>query len=224
MNAATVVTVGSFAVLVVLAGVALFAVAPDGGPAATTLPDVLPVLEGIEHTSTPEGGASRPGGVSGAGEEAPGGDVVEGEQTTSDAATGDATSSSGGDELATGTTAAAGAGASTSQAGAVHFANCAAARAAGAAPILAGEPGYRAGLDGDSDGVACETDAGPVPTSPSPTTAGAPTSAAQTTTTRGTTTERVTTTTRGTTTTEVPSSPTSIVITTRPEPDPVPTP
>lgn len=38
----------------------------------------------------------------------------------------------------------------------VHYANCAAARAAGVAPILRGEPGYRAKLDGDSDGIACE--------------------------------------------------------------------
>lgn len=37
-----------------------------------------------------------------------------------------------------------------------YYANCAAARAAGAAPLHAGQPGYRAGLDGDKDGVACE--------------------------------------------------------------------
>ncbi|WP_245269664.1 excalibur calcium-binding domain-containing protein [Ensifer sp. WSM1721] len=34
--------------------------------------------------------------------------------------------------------------------------NCTAARAAGAAPIRAGEPGYRRKLDRDGDGVACE--------------------------------------------------------------------
>lgn len=39
---------------------------------------------------------------------------------------------------------------------AAYFANCAAAKAAGAAPLYAGQPGYRAGLDGDSDGKACE--------------------------------------------------------------------
>lgn len=38
----------------------------------------------------------------------------------------------------------------------VYFPSCAAARAAGAAPILAGQPGYRPGLDRDGDGVACE--------------------------------------------------------------------
>lgn len=39
----------------------------------------------------------------------------------------------------------------------VYYRNCAAARAAGAAPISAGEPGYRAGLDRDDDGTACDT-------------------------------------------------------------------
>jgi hypothetical protein len=39
---------------------------------------------------------------------------------------------------------------------AVFYGNCAAARAAGAAPIYAGQPGYRAALDADSDGIACE--------------------------------------------------------------------
>jgi hypothetical protein len=38
----------------------------------------------------------------------------------------------------------------------VYYARCDDARAAGAAPIYAGEPGYRAGLDGDGDGIACE--------------------------------------------------------------------
>jgi hypothetical protein len=40
---------------------------------------------------------------------------------------------------------------------AVYYANCAAARAAGAAPLFTGQAGYRAGLDRDSDGVACES-------------------------------------------------------------------
>jgi hypothetical protein len=38
----------------------------------------------------------------------------------------------------------------------VYYPNCKAACAAGAAPIRAGEPGYRPGLDRDGDGVACE--------------------------------------------------------------------
>jgi hypothetical protein len=38
----------------------------------------------------------------------------------------------------------------------VYFANCSAARAAGAAPIMEGQPGYRSRLDRDSDGIACE--------------------------------------------------------------------
>jgi hypothetical protein len=33
---------------------------------------------------------------------------------------------------------------------------CNDARAAGTAPIYAGEPGYREDMDGDGDGVACE--------------------------------------------------------------------
>ncbi|GHF09234.1 hypothetical protein GCM10017786_48420 [Amycolatopsis deserti] len=37
-----------------------------------------------------------------------------------------------------------------------YYANCSEARAAGAAPLHAGEPGYRAALDRDKDGVACE--------------------------------------------------------------------
>lgn len=47
----------------------------------------------------------------------------------------------------------------TSPAGGVgetYFANCAAARAAGVAPLYAGQPGYRAAMDGDGDGIACE--------------------------------------------------------------------
>ncbi len=38
----------------------------------------------------------------------------------------------------------------------VNYPNCEAAKAAGAAPLYAGQPGYRAALDGDGDGVACE--------------------------------------------------------------------
>jgi hypothetical protein len=38
----------------------------------------------------------------------------------------------------------------------VHYRNCAEARAAGVAPIYEGQPGYREGLDGDDDGIACE--------------------------------------------------------------------
>lgn len=36
------------------------------------------------------------------------------------------------------------------------FANCSAARAAGAAPVRAGAPGYGRHLDRDGDGVGCE--------------------------------------------------------------------
>lgn len=37
-----------------------------------------------------------------------------------------------------------------------YYKNCDAARAAGAAPIREGEPGYRSALDRDGDGVACD--------------------------------------------------------------------
>ena len=38
----------------------------------------------------------------------------------------------------------------------VYYANCTEVVAAGAAPLYAGTAGYRSGLDGDGDGVACE--------------------------------------------------------------------
>lgn len=38
----------------------------------------------------------------------------------------------------------------------VYFPNCAAARAAGAAPLYRGQPGYGTHLDRDGDGKACE--------------------------------------------------------------------
>jgi hypothetical protein len=44
----------------------------------------------------------------------------------------------------------------TTTGGGVYYANCTAARAAGAAPIHRGDPGYRPALDRDGDGVACE--------------------------------------------------------------------
>ena len=40
--------------------------------------------------------------------------------------------------------------------GAREFANCSQARAAGAAPVRRGDPGYGSHLDRDNDGVGCE--------------------------------------------------------------------
>ncbi|TDB79862.1 excalibur calcium-binding domain-containing protein [Micromonospora sp. KC721] len=40
--------------------------------------------------------------------------------------------------------------------GDVYYANCSAVRAAGAAPIRKGDPGYSRKLDRDGDGIACE--------------------------------------------------------------------
>ncbi|WP_431881963.1 excalibur calcium-binding domain-containing protein [Micromonospora chalcea] len=42
----------------------------------------------------------------------------------------------------------------------VRYADCAAVRRAGAAPLRRGEPGYRSGLDRDGDGRACESSEG----------------------------------------------------------------
>jgi hypothetical protein len=38
----------------------------------------------------------------------------------------------------------------------LSYPNCRAARAAGAAPLYAGQPGYGPHMDGDGDGIACE--------------------------------------------------------------------
>jgi hypothetical protein len=38
----------------------------------------------------------------------------------------------------------------------VYYKNCSAVRAAGAAPIHRGEPGYGRHLDRDGDGIGCE--------------------------------------------------------------------
>ena len=38
----------------------------------------------------------------------------------------------------------------------VYYAGCNEVRAAGKAPLYAGQPGYREGMDGDLDGIACE--------------------------------------------------------------------
>ncbi|NKY04764.1 excalibur calcium-binding domain-containing protein [Gordonia polyisoprenivorans] len=45
----------------------------------------------------------------------------------------------------------------TDEGSSVYYSNCAQARAAGAAPLHVGDPGYRSGLDRDGDGVACES-------------------------------------------------------------------
>lgn len=40
---------------------------------------------------------------------------------------------------------------------AVYYKNCSAAKAAGAAPVRRGDPGYGKHLDRDGDGVGCES-------------------------------------------------------------------
>jgi hypothetical protein len=37
-----------------------------------------------------------------------------------------------------------------------YYSGCDEVRAAGKAPLYAGQPGYREGMDGDDDGIACE--------------------------------------------------------------------
>ncbi|MGW7466818.1 excalibur calcium-binding domain-containing protein [Streptomyces xantholiticus] len=49
-----------------------------------------------------------------------------------------------------------GGGTSGGGSGSTYYANCSAARAAGAAPVHAGDPGYGRHLDRDGDGVGCE--------------------------------------------------------------------
>ncbi|MEU3467648.1 excalibur calcium-binding domain-containing protein [Streptomyces sp. NPDC006687] len=44
----------------------------------------------------------------------------------------------------------------TQEPSAVYYKNCDAAKAAGAAPIQRGQPGYREALDRDKDGIACD--------------------------------------------------------------------
>ncbi|WP_310227546.1 excalibur calcium-binding domain-containing protein [Sphingobium xenophagum] len=48
-----------------------------------------------------------------------------------------------------------------SDASAWSYRNCREARAAGAAPLHAGQPGYGTHMDGDGDGIACEPYMGP---------------------------------------------------------------
>lgn len=47
-------------------------------------------------------------------------------------------------------------GSQQSYLGGTYYRNCSHARAAGAAPVRRGDPGYRAALDRDNDGVGCE--------------------------------------------------------------------
>lgn len=49
---------------------------------------------------------------------------------------------------------------------AVYYRSCAEARAAGVAPLRTGDVGYRPGLDGDGDGIACEAVTGSAVTPP----------------------------------------------------------
>jgi hypothetical protein len=45
---------------------------------------------------------------------------------------------------------------SSGAASSVSYSGCREVQAAGAAPLYRGQPGYREGMDGDGDGIACE--------------------------------------------------------------------
>ncbi|MCX4632739.1 excalibur calcium-binding domain-containing protein [Streptomyces sp. NBC_01443] len=66
----------------------------------------------------------------------------------------DAASTTGGS--ASGTSSSSNGASSTSPGSSAFYKNCSAARAAGAAPVHRGDPGYGPHLDRDGDGVACE--------------------------------------------------------------------
>ncbi|MEU9799849.1 excalibur calcium-binding domain-containing protein [Streptomyces sp. NPDC051000] len=71
--------------------------------------------------------------------------------------TGGGSSSTGGGSSSTTGGSSSGDGSASSTGGAsVSYRNCAAVRAAGAAPIRRGDPGYGSHLDRDGDGIACE--------------------------------------------------------------------
>jgi hypothetical protein len=48
-------------------------------------------------------------------------------------------------------------GGSSTGGGSTYYANCTAARAAGAAPVRRGQPGYGSHLDRDGDGIGCDS-------------------------------------------------------------------
>ena len=62
----------------------------------------------------------------------------------------------GADDTGSGDTGSGDAGPDDAPAAQEPFANCDAARAAGAAPVRRGDPGYSSRLDGDGDGIGCE--------------------------------------------------------------------
>ncbi|WP_261570568.1 excalibur calcium-binding domain-containing protein, partial [Frankia gtarii] len=74
--------------------------------------------------------------------------------TTGSGTGGDGTAGSG--TIGEDALAPAAAGGPTQASGSVYYDNCTAARDAGVTNLHSGDPGYRAGLDADDDGIACE--------------------------------------------------------------------
>jgi micrococcal nuclease len=80
-----------------------------------------------------------------------------GSSGSSTASSGSGKAASAGASQSSSSSASGSSGASGSTAGSsVSYANCAAARAAGVAPLHRGQPGYASRLDRDGDGIACE--------------------------------------------------------------------
>lgn len=101
----------------------------------------------VEDDESGNGGDSGDGGSSTRGATDGGSDSGGGSSSSGGASSSGGTSSSGGSSNTGG----------GSDDSAVYYANCDAVRAAGAAPIRRGQPGYRSGLDRDGDGTACDT-------------------------------------------------------------------
>ncbi|MFJ6382518.1 excalibur calcium-binding domain-containing protein [Kitasatospora sp. NPDC092039] len=80
-----------------------------------------------------------------------GGSGASGGSTGGSSSTGGSTGGSSGGTSSSGSSSSSGGGG-----GDAYYANCSAAKAAGAAPLHRGEPGYRPALDRDGNGVACE--------------------------------------------------------------------
>ncbi|MFI8277638.1 excalibur calcium-binding domain-containing protein [Streptomyces sp. NPDC085929] len=104
---------------------------PTPTPTATATPTPTPAAEPAPAPPADHGndGSSSASGSNSSGDSTSGGSSSDGSSSNS--------SSSGGD-------------------GCAYYKNCAAGRAAGAAPVRRGEPGYGPHLDRDGDGVACE--------------------------------------------------------------------
>ncbi len=79
------------------------------------------------------------------------------EEETEDPLEEDTSSSTSGSDAGDSSSDDSGDSSSEGDSGSVYYENCAAARAAGAAPVRQGDPGYSSRLDRDGDGVGCDS-------------------------------------------------------------------